>query len=116
MQEKKLYIIAMIGALVCFTGDSLLGFFTPAPDFMNKYIGICFSYVMNKIFTFQTKQKSFLEFIKFIISMLIAWCLNFITLKICLNLGVNPYISQIVAGAIYTITGYLLSKIWVFKK
>ena len=44
MQEKKLYIIAMIGALSCFTGDILLGFFTPAPDFMNKYIGICFSY------------------------------------------------------------------------
>lgn len=33
MQEKKLYIIAMIGALICFTGDILLGFFTPAPDF-----------------------------------------------------------------------------------
>ena len=44
MQEKKLYIIAMIGALICFTGDILLGFFTPAPDFMNKYVGICFSY------------------------------------------------------------------------
>ena len=44
MQEKKLYIIAMIGALICFTGEILLGFFTPAPDFMNKYIGICFSY------------------------------------------------------------------------
>ena len=27
MQEKKLYIIAMIGALICFTGDILLGFF-----------------------------------------------------------------------------------------
>jgi hypothetical protein len=41
MQEKILYIIAMIGALICFTGDILLGFFTPAPDFMNKYVGIC---------------------------------------------------------------------------
>lgn len=38
MQEKKLYIIALIGALICFTGDILLGFFTPAPDFMNKYV------------------------------------------------------------------------------
>ncbi|MBQ3674880.1 MAG: GtrA family protein, partial [Campylobacter sp.] len=56
------------------------------------------------------------EFFKFISSMLIAWSLNFITLKICLKFGVNPYISQIIAGAIYTITGYLLSKIWVFKK
>lgn len=38
MQEKKLYIIALIGALICLTGDILLGFFTPAPDFMNKYV------------------------------------------------------------------------------
>lgn len=42
MQEKKLYIIAMIGALICFTGDILLGFFTPASDFMNKYVAIMF--------------------------------------------------------------------------
>ncbi|WP_249041595.1 GtrA family protein [Campylobacter sputorum] len=55
---------------------------------------------MNKVFTFKSKSKSKVEFIKFIVSMLMACTLNFITLKICLNIGINPYISQIISGGI----------------
>lgn len=44
MKEKRLYVIAMIGALICFVGDNLLGYYTPAPDFGNKIVGINFSY------------------------------------------------------------------------
>ena len=90
-----------------------------SPEFSNIIgyaVGICFSFMMNKFFTFQTQKKSFTEFAKFIISMLIAWSLNFVTLKFCLKFGINAYIAQIIAIIIYTITGYLLSKIWVFKK
>ena len=39
----------MIGALICFTGDILLGFFTPAPDFMNKYVGSGGAMVIYKV-------------------------------------------------------------------
>ncbi|WP_281530040.1 GtrA family protein [Campylobacter hominis] len=59
-------------------------------------VGIIFSYVMNKIFTFKSKK----EFIKFTLAMLTAYILNFITLKICLGLSVNPYFSQIISGGI----------------
>lgn len=110
--------VGILNTIVGFGLIFLLMFFGISPELSNIIgyaVGICFSYIMNKIFTFKTKQKSFLEFIKFIISMLIAWCLNFITLKICLKNGINPYIAQIIAGGIYTISGYLLSKIWVFK-
>lgn len=51
---------------------------------------------MDKIFTFKSKK----EFIKFTLAMLTAYILNFITLKICLGISVNPYISQIFAGEI----------------
>lgn len=47
--------------------------------------------------------------------MLMAYILNFITLKICLSLSINPYISQILAGEVYTVSGFLLSKFWVFR-
>lgn len=43
-EEKKLYIVAMIGALICFVGDNLLGYYTPAPDFGNRLLCINFSY------------------------------------------------------------------------
>ena len=44
MTEKKLYVVAMIGAVICFIGDNLLGFFTPAADFGSKLLCINFSY------------------------------------------------------------------------
>ena len=44
MKEKKLYMIAIVGAIICFIGDNLLGFFKPAADFGNKFLCITFSY------------------------------------------------------------------------
>ncbi len=44
MKEKRLYIIAIIGSIICFIGDNLLGFYTPTVGFSNKIVGISFSY------------------------------------------------------------------------
>lgn len=44
MTEKKLYVVAIIGAIICFIGDNLLGYFVPTSDFGNKLMCINFSY------------------------------------------------------------------------
>ena len=44
MTEKKLYLVAILGALICFVGDNLLGYFVPSADFGNKLMCINFSY------------------------------------------------------------------------
>lgn len=44
MKERTLFIIAMIGAVICFIGDNLLGAYVPAADFGNKLMCINFSY------------------------------------------------------------------------
>lgn len=43
-KEKILYLIAILGAVICFIGDNLLGYFTPASDFGNDLMCINFSY------------------------------------------------------------------------
>ncbi len=43
-KEKRAYIIAMIGAVICFIGDNLLGAYIPAADFGNRLMCISFSY------------------------------------------------------------------------
>ena len=119
----KYLLVGVLNTIIGFGLIFLLMFFGYSPELSNIIgyaVGICFSFVLNKIFTFQSKQASktanLKEFAKFVSSMLIAWVLNFITLKICLKTGINPYISQLIAGAVYTLVGYLLSKIWVFKQ
>ena len=49
MKEKKLYMIAIVGAIICFIGDNLLGFFTPAADFGNKLLCVNFSYDWSEV-------------------------------------------------------------------
>ncbi|WP_456058207.1 GtrA family protein [Campylobacter hominis] len=121
MIDKKLIKYLLVGVLntiICFGIIFRLMFTGISPEISNLSgysIGIVISYILNKIFTFQSKTKSKIEFIKFILAMLMAYILNFITLKICLSLSINPYISQIFTGGIYTISGFLLSKFWVFK-
>ena len=44
MKERKLYVVAIIGAIICFIGDNLLGYFVPTSDFGNKLMCINFSY------------------------------------------------------------------------
>ena len=44
MTEKRLYVVAIIGAIICFIGDNLLGFFVPSSDFGSKLLCINFSY------------------------------------------------------------------------
>lgn len=44
IKEKRLYIVAILGAIICFIGDNLLGYYTPAADFGNKVMRINFSY------------------------------------------------------------------------
>ena len=49
MKEKKLYILAILGAIICFVGDNLLGYYVPADDFGNKLLCINFSYEWAKV-------------------------------------------------------------------
>ena len=44
LSERKLYVIAILGAVICFIGDNLLGYFVPAADFGNALLCINFSY------------------------------------------------------------------------
>ena len=44
MTEKKLFIIAIAGSIICFIGDNLLGYFVPSSDFGSKLLCISFSH------------------------------------------------------------------------
>lgn len=119
--RKYLLFYLFIGVLNTLVGFGIiftlmyLGNDPTISNLIGYICGIIFSYFMNKSFTFKSKNKSKLEFIRFIIAMLISYFLNLLTLKLALNSSVNPYISQIIAGFIYTVSGFLISRFWVFK-
>lgn len=101
-----------ITALVIF----LLMFFNFGIYFSNcigYIVGIIFSFLSNSIFTF-TIRISISRFIKFIVCCGFCYLINLFILYLCLPYY-GSYISQILGMIAYTISGFLINKIWVMK-
>lgn len=79
--------------------------------------GILFAYPMNRRFVFQSKDPEiFREFLKFTLSRLSTWLLS-LGLNVLLTwMGVNVYVTTIVAAVLVVIANYVISKLFVFTK
>jgi len=78
-------------------------------------LGILFSFVVNSLFTFSTTLTG-KRFIKFLASCAVCWVANIITVKIFLMIFSDfIYIAQLFGMIVYTISGYLINKLWVMK-
>ncbi len=115
----KYLAIGIVNTIVGYSVIFSLMFFGVRPDISNACgyaVGIIVSFILNKRYNFRSYGKSYQEFFKFVVSMFAAYLMNLATLLICWKqLKVNPYASQIIAGGAYVLTGYTLSKVWVFR-
>lgn len=79
--------------------------------------GILFAYPMNRRFVFQSKDPEILkEFLKFALSRVSTLLLS-LALNVLLTwMGVNIYVTTIIAAVVVVIMNYVLSKLLVFRK
>lgn len=92
-----------------------VGVIAEISNFLGYFIAIFVSFYLNKYFTFNDEVKNKLQILKFMFSMVISYILNLIVMSFSYRIiEINVYISQILGGFVYTFTGYLLSKNWVF--
>ncbi|WP_408869534.1 GtrA family protein [Commensalibacter communis] len=85
-------------------------------------VGIIFSFILNSIFTFSAAL-SFTKLLKFLIVCFISYLVNLIAVKgfflVCSNVlylaEYKPYLAQLCGMMFYTITGFILNKLWVMK-
>lgn len=103
-----------ITAVVIFLSMSAgLGIYTS--NALGYVVGILFSFVVNSLFTFSTTLTG-KRFIKFLASCAVCWVANIITVKIFLMIFSDfIYIAQLCGMIVYTISGYLINKLWVMK-
>ena len=93
-----------------------VGFSPELSNFIGYSSLLFVSYILNKKFNFKSKKDHIEELPKFVVSMLIAYILNLLSLIFFIYiLTVDQYLSQILAGIVYTGSGYILSKTWVFS-
>ncbi|MDE6886788.1 MAG: GtrA family protein [Helicobacteraceae bacterium] len=86
-------------------------------NFIGYTLGILLSYILNKYFTFKSKNSHKKDFFRFLVSMGIAYLINLAVLFYCYRiLGIDKYISTIISACFYTASGYILSKIFAFRE
>ncbi|MCH5314230.1 MAG: GtrA family protein [Helicobacter sp.] len=78
-------------------------------------IGFIVSYCLNKTFTFASSSSHKRDLPRFALAMGIAYITQLLAMSFAYRiLDVNPYIAQIVGGAVYVCLGFVISKCWVF--
>lgn len=79
--------------------------------------GVAFAYPTNRRFVFQSKDPEiFKECIKFVFSRVSTYLLSVGLNVLLIWLGVNVYVTTIVAAVAVVIANYVISKLLVFRK
>lgn len=79
-------------------------------------VGLIASYLLNRSYTFKSKQSRPGEMIRFLIVFIVAYASNFAILIFLIHsINLHAGLSQVLAGVVYVAASYLMNKYYVFK-
>ena len=91
-----------------------LGLSATLSNVIGYLFGAMLSYILNRRYTFKSKDTKHSEALKFFMVLGISYLLNFMTLQ-WLLMSINPYYAQLISAIVYTLSSFLLAKFFVFK-
>jgi len=92
-----------------------LGMSALASNFIGYFLGAILSYTLNKKYTFKSDTKDKTEALKFFTVLLISYLINLMTLQWLLTF-LNPYSAQFISAIVYTLSSFILVKLFVFSE
>lgn len=93
-----------------------LGWSALASNVAGYAIGLIVSFTLNRSFTFRSEGRARAELLRFVCIFAVAWSANFAVLVGLLNVvPMNEVLAQILAGAVYSVLSFVLSKYYVFR-
>jgi len=117
-QFIKYNLVGIANTLIGFSiilGLMYVGISATLSNVIGYVIGAVFSYVLNRKYTFKSSMNQQRTMIKFFMVLSIAYILNFMTLQWLLTF-MNPYISQIGAAIVYTVSSFVMARYFVFTR
>jgi putative flippase GtrA len=103
-----------LGSIFC-----LMYFFSVNPliaNILGYTIALSNSFVLNKIWTFKHKSKDLKTIFNFLIIFIVSYLIQLFFLVLLINLGLNPYLSQVASTTVYVFTGFIGNKFVTFKE
>lgn len=121
---KSFFLYCLVGVFNTFVGFGVifaltfLGLMPEAANFLGYCIGIVCSFFLNNAITFsQSKISKAKGLSKFALSMGVAYFVNLGVLFLSYRVfELNVYLAQAFAGVSYTLCGFVLSKVFVWKE
>lgn len=93
-----------------------LGWSALASNVAGYAVGLLVSFTLNRRFTFRSEGKARAELLRFVCIFAVAWSANFAVLIVLLNVvHMNEVLAQILAGVVYFVLSYVMSKYYVFR-
>ena len=116
-------INTLVGALVMFLLYNLAGcsyWFSSAANYL---VGGTVSFFLNKYFTFRNNERSWIQVLRFALTVTVCWLLAYglakpLTLKLLAGAGerLQTNAAMVVGMGLYTVLNYLVQRFFAFKK
>jgi putative flippase GtrA len=105
------------GYAIIFACMYLAGLSAELSNAIGYGIGLMVSYVMHKVFTFNSDRPHREAFVRFLVVFAVAYAANLLVLVILVRgIGVHEAVSQVIASAVYVITSFIMNKLYVFRQ
>ena len=114
----KFSAVGVFNSVVGYAVIFLLSAFDVSPYLSNLsgyVVGFFCSFFLSKKFVFSAHGNGLQQFVRFLLAFLFSYALNLLVLHQFLIAHFNKYLAQVVAGGIYLVAMYFLSKKMVFK-
>ena len=119
IQFIKFSMVGVLNTAVFYAGYFLLlrlGVFYPVALTVATTVGIANSYVLNRIFTFKSKEKVFSQKIKFVAVYAIQWLFNLLAVVILVQwMSFSPEIAGLIALVPSVCISFFGHKFWTFR-
>lgn len=106
----------LLGYYVIFTCMYVANMSPESSNVSGYAVGLVASYVLNRKYTFQSKQQRRREIVRFLAAFVIAYAANFAMLIILIHrMNMPKGTSQVFAGFIYVVVSFTMNKHYAFK-
>ena len=106
----------LIGLLAIYLGKWWLGLGDVLANLFGYAIGLCFSFAVNRSWTFDHSGALVPALMRFLVVFAIAYALNLATVLAAIRVfGINAYIAQALGIAPYTLFFFLGSRYYAFR-
>jgi putative flippase GtrA len=106
----------LVGLSIIYAAKALFGMGDGWANASGYAVGLCVSFTLNRQWTFAHRGAVAPAALRFLMVAAVAYAMNLLTVMLCIHgLGINSYIAQALGIPPYTVTSYVLSRLWAFR-